>query len=768
MRIGLLVLFIGLGNFVSAQLSEEENQYVDSLKSVIASSAHDTIKINALVEWEDMIYQFDRPLDLIINRKLAEICISNLKNAKDKKLKYFFERNLAYAYNNMGSVYEQERQKDSALYFYHKGLDLRKTFEDRTAESQSLGNIGLVYSRVGSFDTAVSYYLQSLAIKEEMGNKKGMAKTLNDLGLIYQDKGELKKSIEYLTASLRIYEEIKDSGGTGTALNNIGIVYHVQLDYDHALKYYRKALKIFLKLNQDYNVAYGYNNLGLIYNDKEQYDKALYYFEKSLAIREKTNFLPGIAMTLNNMGITYKRVKEYDKAIDYFKRSFEMKEKMGNLLGMSTSTINIAEIYLEKKEYTAAIQYAKLGLKYASEIDAKEEMGLASGVLYYSYKSLHNFKDALSAHEMYIAMRDTVSGEDSRQEVLRYEIQYEYDKKKFADSVINAEKEHINELELLAEKSKVKEQKTQLFALVGGLALVGLFALFIVNRLKVTRRQKNIIEQQKAVVEHQKEEVEHQRELLEEKNKEILDSITYARRLQEAILPSPKIVKEYLTSSFILYKPKDIVAGDFYFLEPLGNKIIFAAADCTGHGVPGAMVSVVCSNALNRAVKEYHLSNPGEILNKVRELVEDTFSKSDDEVKDGMDISLCSLSLNHAELEWSGANNPLWIIRNNSTEVEEIKADKQPIGKYSDAVPFKNHTILLNPGDTLYVFTDGFQDQFGGEKGKKYKASKLKEFLVSIQTHDMMDQHRIINEEFENWKGSLEQVDDVCLIGVRL
>lgn len=299
----------------------------------------------------------------------------------------------------------------------------------------------------------------------------------------------------------------------------------------------------------------------------------------------------------------------------------------------------------------------------------------------------------------------------------------------------------------------------------------GLF-LFLIYRWRTAalrERQKQLektVAERTAEVVEEKKEVEHQKELVEEKNKEILDSINYAKRLQEAILPPLKLVKEYLTDSFILYKPKDIVAGDFYFMEPVGNKIIFAAADCTGHGVPGAMVSVVCSNAMNRAVKEFNITDSGLLLNKVRELVVETFEKSESEVKDGMDISLCCLEMDNLLLQWSGANNPLWMFRKG--EIVEFKPDKQPIGKHSDEKPFTAHSIQLQKRDTIYIFTDGYQDQFGGDKGKKFKASAMKELLLNIQDKTMEEQKSIIDKSFESWKGKTEQIDDVCVIGVRI
>ena len=224
------------------------------------------------------------------------------------------------------------------------------------------------------------------------------------------------------------------------------------------------------------------------------------------------------------------------------------------------------------------------------------------------------------------------------------------------------------------------------------------------------------------------------------------------------------MVKEYLQESFILYKPKDIVAGDFYWLEQKDGKVLFASADCTGHGVPGAMVSVVCNNGLNRSVREHGLSDPGKILDKTREIVISEFEKSEEDVKDGMDIALCSLEGN--KLLYAGAHNPLWIIRNG--EIIETKANKQPIGKFDNLLPYTTHTFDLLKGDTFYIFSDGYPDQFGGERGKKYKSGNFKKFLISIQEYPMEEQHKLLDEEFENWKGKIEQIDDVCVIGVRV
>lgn len=249
-------------------------------------------------------------------------------------------------------------------------------------------------------------------------------------------------------------------------------------------------------------------------------------------------------------------------------------------------------------------------------------------------------------------------------------------------------------------------------------------------------------------------------------NKDILDSINYAKRLQDAILPPQEFLDQCISQNFIYYKPKDIVAGDFYWAEKVGDKFFIAAADSTGHGVPGALVSVVCSNALNRTIKEFKLTDPGKILDKTRELVLETFEKSASEVKDGMDISLLCIDSKNKNIFWSGANNPLWYIQDN--ELKEIKADKQPIGKSDYPKPFTTHQIEYKENTTFYLFTDGLADQFGGPNGKKFKYKQFSDLLVKSNNLSQKKQADIINKAFSDWKGDLEQVDDVCVIGIKL
>jgi serine phosphatase RsbU (regulator of sigma subunit) len=309
------------------------------------------------------------------------------------------------------------------------------------------------------------------------------------------------------------------------------------------------------------------------------------------------------------------------------------------------------------------------------------------------------------------------------------------------------------------------------------------------NRFRITQKQKNIIELKE-------QETQKQKLLVEQKNTEILSSIEYAKRIQATILPPLKEIKESLPDSFVLYLPKDIVAGDFYWMkkvqfenlkmkefenekavhQPNSNSdstnslILIAACDSTGHGVPGAMVSVVCSKALDKAVKEFELTQPSSILDKVADIVIEDFAKNNeenDEIKDGMDVSILSINYSKNELMWAGANNSLLLISPDG-KLTEIKPDKQPIGKTDVRQLFTNHSINFEKGTCIYLYTDGFADQFGGPNGKKFQRAQLKELLLQTHKYSMQEQHYRLLDAFIAWKGDEDQVDDVCVIGVKL
>ncbi len=565
------------------------------------------------------------------------------------------------------------------------------------------------------------------------------------------------EALEYYYKSLKIKEKLKLTDNISASYHNIGGIYLDQGEFDKAFDNFSKCLKYELKLKNQVGIASSYHSFGNYYFKMKDFDKALAYYSQSLTINKKIKNETGIAEALIGIGSVYQSKKDITKAMESYENSLKIFSKTGDRLKYVIVLNKIALLNYQQGKISNAFDFSIKSVKIARELGYPEYIKISSKILYNTYKDRNEHQKALEMFELYTQMNDSLDNEEIRKSSYKQQYKYEFEKK---ETILKAKQEQKN----LLFASESKRQKTIIIATILGLIVFGVFLIFVYNRYKVTQKQKNII-----LLKEQ--ETQKQKEIVEQKNKEILSSITYAKRIQSAILPHPKIVKEYLNDSFILYKPKDIVAGDFYWFEVIDNLIFFAAADCTGHGVPGAMVSVICHNALNRSVKEFGYKIPGEILNKTREIVISEFEKSDEDVKDGMDISLCVLDKSTNVLMWAGAHNPLWLLREN--EVIEYKADKQPIGKYFDATEFNSHTIQLQKEDILYIFTDGYADQFGGsleinQLGKKFKSSQFKTLLLKISNKPMEEQKILLDSAFENWKGELEQVDDVCLIGVRI
>jgi serine phosphatase RsbU (regulator of sigma subunit) len=571
----------------------------------------------------------------------------------------------------------------------------------------------------------------------------------NGLGIISRRSGNYSEALSYYQRCLKINEETGNTDNLGFTYLNIGVIYRDLEDYDKAIEYYQKSLDIRLNGTDSAALAGCYNSFGILYRRMKELDKALEYYNKSLELSALVNDDENVAQSYNNIGVIYVMQEKYDEAIKIFNKGYDMHSKHSDQAGMVRYHANMSHVYDKLGNTTKAISEGEKAHKIYFEMGRRADLFQVASKLSHLYAKKNDYKKSLTYYKEFIALRDSVFNENTTLEIAQKEMQFEFDKKLMADSLARAEEEKIQALEYQQELS---EQR--MFMYGGGLILliVLIFSIIIFNRLKITNKQKAVIEQQKLIV--------------EEKNKEITDSITYAKRIQTAMLPSIEKIQESLPSSFVYYQPKDIVAGDFYWFMKKDNKILLAVADCTGHGVPGAMVSVVCHNALNRAVNDFNLINPAKILDKTAELVIEAFKKNNEDVKDGMDISLCSFDLENNKLEYAGAINSLFYISEN--KLTEVKGDKQPIGQYAKIKPFTQHSIDLVAGDKVYLFSDGYPDQFGGEKGKKFMYKRFRDLILTISDKEFSKQKNMLEDDFNHWKQDLEQLDDVCVIGVKI
>jgi|GEM_PF-501570 len=682
-----------------------------------------------------------------------EDAMADFKNALSIYTKQKDLSNISGVSMNLGIMYYRTGKINESIIYYNKALKSFQELKDTLDMAKCYENIAMSLETT-NIDSAIIIQNKAIKLYKELKEEKNEIYASMNLGSLYSSKGDVQQAIKYGIKVMKMCEKSGDKKGLAQAYNNMGGFYRDMNQNKQATDYLQKAIKLYREIGDEYRIGNVYRSLAAIYMDYKEFDKAIDYINRSIVISEKFKDEQGLANANLTLGNCYQKSKQPDKALVCFLKSLSFVEGNGDMRMTAGLYSNIGVIYFDKKNYSKANEY------YQKSLEIRKGLGSLQG-LTDSYETLanvnyelKNYKSAFDYQKLYVEGKEQLLNTDITKQISEMNAKYQSEKKANQIKLLRKEQQ--------TEKIKhLESTKRNNILLISALIFIVLCVAiaFILFRSNKKQQKANVL------LENKNTEILRQKHLVEEKNAEILDSITYAKRIQNAILPPDKVVKEYLNDSFILYKPKDIVAGDFYWMEQKEGKVLFAAADCTGHGVPGAMVSVVCNNGLNRSVREYGLSDPGKILDETRRIVVEEFEKSEDDVKDGMDIAMCSLEGNI--LKYAGANNPLWILRKGADSIEEIKATKQAIGKVDNPTPFTTHTIELNVGDSIYIFSDGFADQFGGGRGKKYKGMQLKELILSIKDKAMQDQKVAIAQSFEKWRGELEQVDDVCVIGVR-
>lgn len=678
----------------------------------------------------------------------------------------------AQAHNIAGFISDFTGKRESAVEHFHEAISIFDQLKDSSNLATSIWNLAVHYQDIGEYSSSLELMNRTLDICIKLDDPKQIGDAYNGLAVTYDYLGNQPQSLHYYELAYSNMLKIGDTIGMAYVLTNMATIYSDQNDPTSAEEFYLKSNDLLESSNNKQTEFYhtNRNNLATLYNKRGESKLAEQIFTENAAFFKKEDNLPeysfavlNLAKTHTNQGLNAKATEEFKEVIEIF-TSLEMNYEV------CKAKREYALFLINDGKLNDGISIANESYTLASTLNSLELKFETIEVLILGYSKKGDYKTAYQFQKEHEEIGDQLLNEKTKKATLGQQFEIEYLTKVTTDSIKNAEKEKLQQAELAAEKAEKdklqiesKQRRQQNIFLIIGLSLTGMFGLFIFNRFRLTQRQKAIIEQQK-------QRVDKAYESLEEKNQEILDSITYAKRIQTAILPSQEKWHELMRNAFVLYLPKDIVAGDFYWLEKRDEITFFAAADCTGHGVPGAMVSVVCNSALNKVVGELGYMKPGEILDQTKSIIVEEFSKSSTEVKDGMDVALCRLELKNDgyHLMYAGANNPLWIIRKDGYEVEEIKADKQPIGKSDSQKSFTNHEIRVFSGDSIYIFSDGFADQFGGDRGKKLKSGSFKKLLLELKDLSMDEQYSEIHEFFNNWKEGYEQLDDVCVIGLRL
>ncbi|MBL7901799.1 MAG: tetratricopeptide repeat protein [Bacteroidia bacterium] len=637
---------------------------------------------------------------------------------------------------------------DSAIYYSEKAIALSKTTGDLKRLSIAHRRMGIAYINTGDFKKSIHHQEESLRLSEEIGFNEGISKALNNLGVIYLNNELFNKALFYFLKSLKLAEINKDQSTLASLYNNCGVIYLRTGEYKQASQFLNRAIKFGLNNQNPDQLMDVYTNLSAAYRNQKKLDSSLYCMQEATRYLSKESNRKALFSFYTGQGLLFSTYDSSKKAMNFFLLA---KESATNKTDEITSIVNIAEEHLKSKNYPEAIKAFKSAFLLSEELKAYQNLTYLSKMLFEINEKTGNYTEMVKYTKAHLAYRDSNDKYLKTQQLRQQQLEFDYERKQVADSLKFAQREAIKNMELEVAETKLNREKLYRFALLLLLGSVVLLAVFLYNRFFVTRKQNQIIARQK--------------EIVDLKNKEILDSINYAKRLQSAILPPLEKIKQHLDFD-IFYLPKDIIGGDFYFFETLGTKLYLAVCDCTGHGVPGAIMSVVCHQALKKSIHEFGLNKAHEILTQSRELVMEQLHAPEQNIKDGMDCSLIVIDTVNFTYSWAGAYNPLWIWENGA--FTELKADKQPVAFYENAVDFTEQEGHLSANSFVCMLSDGYPDQFGGEKGKKFKQKQLRELLESSLHKNCEDHIRGLKSTFIKWKGNLDQVDDVALAVFRL
>lgn len=610
------------------------------------------------------------------------------------------------------------------------------------------------YSRRGKDSTDIlkgsRYATDALTLATKLTYKPGMAKAWMQLGNLRFKQGANVKAFECFQSALKIAEECNADEIAATAANKIGYIHcFIMNNPEKSKMYFSKALELHRKLGNKKYIGRTLVNLGDVSAMQDDWAKAIEYQMEAYKLSSEVKDSAGMGITTGNLGEYYTEIRQYNKAIKFISLSRKIAELRHSEEGVKYNDGRLGIVYLGMNDFKNAESHLISAYNYASAQGNNELLLLTSEPLYKLYLGLNDKSRSDFYHLKFLVVRDSVSNLEKLSRIAEIENNRALEK-------LEAEKDKEK---AITDMKRAEEQKVQNLVMgfvVFSFILVLIFSIIIFRRFKVSKKQNEIIQQQK-------HEVETKNELIEEKQKEILDSIHYAKRIQSALLAHKDYIDSHLAQNFIVFQPKDIVSGDFYWAADKDNRFYLASCDSTGHGVPGAFMSLLNIGFLGEAIKEKNILEPNKIFNYVRERLIDGISKEGQ--KDGFDGILICVDKQHKKLTYAAANNAPVVIRNG--KIVELECDRMPVGVGESNKSFTLFTFDLQPSDIFYLYTDGYPDQFGGPKGKKFLYKRFNDLLLSISSKPMQEQAKLIADEFLAWKGDLEQIDDVCVIGVK-
>lgn len=763
----------------------------DSLRKALLTQKQDTERVNTLLRMSST-YE-DVNSDSALNIAMRALKIAH---------QIAWPSGIAYAQYDIGIYMDIQGQLGEAEKYYDSAVAISIKYNFRYRLSQLNNVLGNLYSEESQYSKALDYYYKSLGY-DTLFDKGGLSGLYNNIGLVYAEQGNYVKAEEYYFKSLEICEATNDKDGIATTESNLGNIYNQQGDFDKSLTCYQKSIQIDKEINKQDAIVFDYADIGNAYYSKKEYSKALSYFYKSIALAYSIGISQNISNSVGNIGLIFtdffagdsshseltyevngKEVSvKYslllDSALRYQNASESMARNDRSNLGLVYALKGEASIYVLEKKSDKAITLYKEALALADTLGVLKERTEISQALGHELMRVGNYEAAAHYLDNVLTLKDSLYSLEKEKQSGRLEAQFEYDKKLL-------EQRHEREKEEAMASEQSKREKLVILCISLGLITVSVFLLVIFRRFRITNEQKKIIEKQKTEVDDAYSKLNSTHALLQEKDKDITDSIAYARKIQNAILPSDEHLKDVLGDFFVLYKPRDVVSGDFYWCHQEGNMVVFAVVDCTGHGVPGAFMSMIGNSTLGQVVIENGIYDAAEILNRMRNnLIKQLQQKGQESIsRDGMDMAVCVWNKNTGSIQYSGANNSAYItgrgisngvngnlkIRIHGDDMIELLPDKQPMGYQEGRMEtaFTSQIITLKKGNCIYLSSDGYQDQFGGERNKKFTSKGLRNLLTSIYEQPIPEQKKILNKTIEEWKGSNSQTDDICVMGVKI
>jgi serine phosphatase RsbU (regulator of sigma subunit) len=589
---------------------------------------------------------------------------------------------------------------------------------------------------------AERYCQATLTQARKQNYQRGIAMAYQAFGEYYNAKGLYEQALESQVKAIGIYEKLNDFRKASIISNSSGNTYLGLNNNKKALEYYQLSLQQAEKAKNDMAQAIARVGIGNVYSELGRYRETIEELRYAKDVFKMSGAEFQLAFVYSNMAESFKNINEIDSATHYAKIALPIMEKYNSRYGISFTNMILGGIDLTHEKYNSALNYFFRALQIADEDKAIDNQKEVCFQIYKLFEKKGNAEQALLYFKKYSVLKDSVFNSESRNKLLEIQTKYDIEAKEKENRLLQQD-------QMIAKKS-LQTQRVLFYCVALILLMVFVFAYLANKNLKKQKRMNLVLKEQKELVEHSK--------------KEILDSITYAKRIQNTILAHKDFIGNHIAENFILYKPKDIVSGDFYWANRKNDLFYLAVCDSTGHGVPGAFMSLLSISYLNEAIGEKNITQPNEVFDYVRLKLIENISKEGQ--KDGFDGILLCLNKTTGELTYTAANNKPVIVTQDGTF--ELASDRMPVGLGERKDNFTLHRIKLKKNDTLYLFTDGYADQFGGPKGKKMMYKRLYDQFKEIASKPLATQAEHLNEVFEAWRGKLEQVDDVCIVGLRL